>query len=824
MKRVTTGLVGLGLAAAVGLAYATPGAAQPSPGVDSRDEAVKGGDAFPQPLETKRQALRETAITSVINGDAKPVTKNGTSVVKVGQGYSPADAAVLANKEATAKQRQAAQDAKTKDQYVELEQERSDKIFVILAEFGNERHPDFPDKDTDPSVPGPTTFEGPLRNQIPEPDRTKDNSTVWQSDYNRGHYQDLYFAEGSKTESVKTYYEEQSSGRYTVDGTVSDWVKVPYNEARYGRDESSKTTWNLIQDAITAWVADQKAAGKTDAEIKEAIASYDEYDRYDFDGDGNFNESDGYIDHFQIVHAGGDEADGDPQQGEDAIWSHRWYAFVTDQGLTGPGFNKLGGTQVGDTGIWVGDYTVQPENGGLSVFAHEYGHDLGLPDDYDTSGGGDNNSEYWTLMAQSRLNAKDEPLGTRPGDLGAWNKLQLGWFDYEAVAAGAKKTLDLGPQEYNSDKPQGAVVVLPKKNITVDNGAPASGEKQFWSGMGDDLSNSMTTDLALTGKSDATLTAKVRYSIEEGFDNAYLQTSDDGGETWTALDGTLDGQPLPKDASGTPTFSGEHPQWGNLEVPLTSVAGKDVKLRALYRTDGGLAEQGLFLDDIKVVADGATVLEDGAEAEGSWDVRRLQRRRRHDREGLRQLLPRRSPLVRQLRQVPEDRSVQLRLRQHQARLGGALQVRPRPAGLVLGHVPGRQQHQRAPGRRPQHDHRRQPVAGHQHRDRCTVAIADPDVRRAVLAAHGGLDDVAHQRQAQPHPWAGRQADVQRHEEVLVRGAAQPRREAAGCGSEDPGAHGGGHLDAGQVQLTQDPPRDEGRASGGARPSSRVCEA
>ena len=157
------------------------------------------------------------------------------------------------------------------------------------------------------------------------------------------------------------------------------------------------------------------------------------------------------------------------------------------------------------------------------------------------------------------------------------------------------------------------MVVLPKKDVTVDNGAPASGSKQFWSGMGDDLNNSMTTDLALTGKSDATLTAKVRYSIEEGYDYAYLQASDDGGETWTALDGTLDGQPLAKDASGTPTFSGDHPAWGSLVVPLSSVAGKDVKLRALYHTDGGVAEQGLFLDDIKVVADGATVLEDGAE-------------------------------------------------------------------------------------------------------------------------------------------------------------------------------------------------------------------
>jgi immune inhibitor A len=97
-----------------------------------------------------------------------------------------------------------------------------------------------------------------------------------------------------------------------------------------------------------------------------------------------------------------------------------------------------------------GDYTMQPENGGLSVFAQEYGHDVGLPDDYNVLTGGYNNNEYWTLMAQSRLNAEGEPLGTRPGDLGAWNKLQLGWLDYETVVAKQKRTLTLGPQEYNS--------------------------------------------------------------------------------------------------------------------------------------------------------------------------------------------------------------------------------------------------------------------------------------------------------------------------------------------------------------------------------------
>src|SRR5690606_38478529 len=112
--------------------------------------------------------------------------------------------------------------------------------------------------------------------------------------------------------------------------------------------------------------------------------------------------------------------------------------------------------------------------------AHEYGHDLGLPDHYDTAGGG-NGVEWWSLMAQSRVSAEGEPIGTRAADLSAWDKLVLGWLDYELVFHGETKTIDLGPHEYNSAKPQAAIVVLPEKPVTFEYGTPFAGDRMFWS-------------------------------------------------------------------------------------------------------------------------------------------------------------------------------------------------------------------------------------------------------------------------------------------------------------------------------------------------------
>ncbi|GAB1688868.1 immune inhibitor A domain-containing protein [Krasilnikovia sp. M28-CT-15] len=612
MRKVVVGLLGAVMVTSVG--GMLPAAAVAAPPADfgpAQAGSPAPADDRPNPLEQKRRELRQQAVNGILKGTVKTERRGGSLVAQVGRTQG-----------AGASGRRPGRSGAS--QYVELSRERTDQIFVVLAEFGNERHPDYPDVDTDPTKPGPTTFDGPLHNHITAPDRARDNTTVWQPDYNREHYRQLYFGKGAGVESLKTYYEAQSSGRYSVEGEVSDWVKVQYNEARYGRNCADPATcdthnaWALVRDAANQWYADQKAAGRTDAQIKADLQSFDRYDRYDYDGDGNFNEPDGYLDHFQIVHAGGDESDGDPQQGEDAIWAHRWYAY-SSSGVTGPAGNLAGGTQIGDTGFWIGDYTMQPENGGLSVFAHEYGHDLGLPDDYDTSGASNNNNEFWTLMAQSRLNAAGEPLGTRPGDLGAWNKLQLGWLDYETVKAGKTKTIDLGPQEHNTANAQAAVVVLPDKTVTRNLGAPYAGDNQFFSGNDDNLDTSLSRTVDLTGVGAATLSLKARYTIEKDFDYLYAEASTDGGKSWTVLDGTIGGAPFARDGNNLPALTGSAPAWTDMVVPLTAYAGKKPLVRLHYKTDGGVSPGGFFADDLTVTVNGVPGTPDGAEGLPAWN-------------------------------------------------------------------------------------------------------------------------------------------------------------------------------------------------------------
>ena len=71
---------------------------------------------------------------------------------------------------------------------------------------------------------------------MPEPDRTVDNTTIWVPDFSRDYYMDMLFAEGPGVNSMRNYYIEQSSNRYTVHGDVTDWIPVPGAAATYDDD------------------------------------------------------------------------------------------------------------------------------------------------------------------------------------------------------------------------------------------------------------------------------------------------------------------------------------------------------------------------------------------------------------------------------------------------------------------------------------------------------------------------------------------------------------------------------------------------------------
>jgi len=487
-----------------------------------------------------------------------------------------------------------------KGQYVELEREGEDLIWTVLAEFS-----DVPFYD-------PPGLPGPQRNMIPQPDRTptNNNSTIWVDDFDRDYYMETLFADGGDAISMRNYYIEVSSNRYAVDGDVTDWGKVLNNQASYGRYDFD--VWYFVSESLDDWYTTKVDEGWTPQQFEDYLSQFDVWDRYDYDGDGDFDEPDGYIDHFQSVHAGEGEEAGGGAYGSDAIWSHRWYAFYNGIGSWGPGFNLAGGVQIGDTAFWVGDYTIEPENGGVGVFAHEFGHDLGLPDLYNTGGGPDNSVAYWSLMASGSWTSQNpNNIGSAPIHMGAWEKFQLGWLNYEVAFAGAKSEHKLGPAETNTKQAQGLFVVLPQKYEEVTVGDPFDGEYFYFSGSGNDLDNMMYREFTLAPASS--LTAKANVQIEIDWDYAYLIVSDDGGANWTNVSTNLSTNTDPNGQNFGEGITGDSGGYVDLTADLSAFVG-DVLIGFRYWTDVAAVEPGFAVDNIAIT--GAPL--DDAESEMGW--------------------------------------------------------------------------------------------------------------------------------------------------------------------------------------------------------------
>ena len=234
--------------------------------------------------------------------------------------------------------------------------------------------------------------------------------------------QRLFDAQGA---SLTDFYHEISGGRASVGGQVIGWTQLNEDESYYagasnGLSPADAKIGELIAETITA---------------HDATVDFGQFDNDGPDGIPNSGDDDGRVDFVAFVHpAFGGECGGDNPH----IWSHRWrYPAWAQVPLQTNDLSPSGEP------IVIDDYVMQPGldcNGvdmiQIGVFCHEFGHAFGLPDLYDTNGGGANGVGHWCLMASGNWNRPESPA-----HMSAWTKAELGWVD----------VIDIGPEPVVTD-------------------------------------------------------------------------------------------------------------------------------------------------------------------------------------------------------------------------------------------------------------------------------------------------------------------------------------------------------------------------------------
>jgi len=195
--------------------------------------------------------------------------------------------------------------------------------------------------------------------------------------------------------SMAAYFHEASGGRFTIAADCQGWYTSTQTMEHYGAPSGGQKDNPLLYELVT------EAVRAADAQVNFAD--------YDLDRDG-------WVDYLQVVHAGRDEAmSGSPND----IWSEMYYDFDTP---------------VVD-GKRVGIYSMVSEYDPMGVFAHELGHQIGLPDLYDTDGpgnGGDTDGAgLWDIMAAGAFLGN----GDVPSLPSAWSRTLLGWTNLLTVTS-----------------------------------------------------------------------------------------------------------------------------------------------------------------------------------------------------------------------------------------------------------------------------------------------------------------------------------------------------------------------------------------------------
>ena len=133
------------------------------------------------------------------------------------------------------------------------------------------------------------------------------------------------------------------------------------------------------------------------------------------------------------------------------------------------------------------------------------------------------------------------------------------------------------------------------------------GEGCWWSNKGDVIDSTLTTSLDLSDSAGATLDYQVWFSIEEDWDYAYLEVSEDGGRTWAVLETPLTSNADPLGVSFGPGYTGKSGGWRDESISLDEWAGQEIMVRFQYITDAAVHGHGLCLRHL-AASDGASPL------------------------------------------------------------------------------------------------------------------------------------------------------------------------------------------------------------------------
>jgi len=441
---------------------------------------------------------------------------------------------------------------------------------------------------------------------------TRRDTGMYYADYNVAHYRDLMFSttgyagpSGQNLMSGYQYYQAESGGSLHFTGDVYDWVRADNDAAHYGGNEGEEENDRAARELIREAVAKTVAANASNPDFD--LADYDVEDQYDIDGDGNLNEPDGVIDHVMAFHSSIGEEAGGGVLGADAIWSHRWVVGQQPYTIPGTSFKLFG-------------YTMQPIDAAAGVVVHEFGHDLGLEDEYDTkySDMGEPVGMWSVMSAGSWAGAiKDtEPVGFSPYARDLFQQWYGGnWINQTVLNLSSLQTdtqqLDLvAAVNHDTDTINQVRIDLPRPLVPFQQ--PFAGSFQFWSGQGDMLDNRMSFEVTVPDADDAQLRFQAKWNIEDHYD--YVRVLVNG--TAIAGNNTVATE-NPEHDGVTHYLTGDRStDWALQTFSLSAYRGQTVTIEFEYITDEAVGDYGMVIDALTVAGGGNTALSADAESNG----------------------------------------------------------------------------------------------------------------------------------------------------------------------------------------------------------------